>query len=112
MEELLRFFHVRCADKLKHLEPKQRIKLMANIDVACIEAFVATRQLKQKPNAQAIQESLLEAAARFLKQLQLKKLPVDDCPWMNFDNAVKKVEPKSRPTQGGQQPSSTPDSSV
>ena len=72
LEGLLRFFHNACKDSLEKLEPKSRIKLLGNVDVAAADAFLVAFNdpVKWKSttdeHVRFIQKELQRATAKYL----------------------------------------------
>ena len=89
LEEVLRFFHATCKQKLEALKPQSRNTLLANIDVAAAEAFFATESSKPKATLGVIETSLLEVTRKFLPELGIEQDHVakGDLAWIDFSRA-------------------------
>ena len=77
LEEILRFFHVKCKGLLNDMAPKAHLQLLGNVDIAAAEAFhiVATAKSNQKKTTKevgsAIQNALLKATFQWASELDL-----------------------------------------
>ena len=85
LETLLRFFHVECKPFLDALQPQSRSTILANIDVTASETFFNAKSNK-KIGVPKIQETLLEATAKFVQQLDVPEQArkSSDHPWIDF----------------------------
>ena len=90
LEALLRFFHGTCRDELANAQPtpQSRSKTLANIDVACTDAFYAARF--QKSARDEVRRSMLVAGAKFATELGVATKKIAELPWIDFDAAIKK----------------------
>ena len=109
LEELLRFFHVACKDRLAKLPPQSRQKHLANIDIGCTEAFMNAKSSKPIKTSKDIQKALLENAVKknYLEELgismkndKVEGMP-EQCPaWINWETFAKTepAEPTDAPS--------------
>ena len=49
LEQMLRYFHVGCKGQTGLMKPQSRIQLLANMDIAAAEAFLAAKDSNLKP---------------------------------------------------------------
>ncbi len=77
--------HHTCQEALDKLPPHSRIKILANIDVAATEAFVAAKSTK-KVAVPKIRELLVESTAKHVEQLGLsdEQRTSAEHPWIEF----------------------------
>ena len=86
LEELLRYFHVACAQSFQSLPLGARAKTMANVDISAAEAFYQqTVSLKLTSKAK-IQEALLESVAASAQNLKVGQGL--DHAWIKFPTAT------------------------
>ena len=67
LEALLRFFHGNCMSVLDEMTPQSRSKMLANIDLACTEAFYAAKLKKSARDD--IRRSMLVTSAKYATEL-------------------------------------------
>ena len=93
LETLLRFFHVECKPFLDALQPQSRSTILANIDVTASETFFNAKSNK-KIGVPKIQETLLEATAKFVQQLDVPEQArkSSEAPWIDFSARVEAEE--------------------
>ena len=87
LEELLRFFHVSCAQQLSKMESFQTLLLLGNIDIAASEEFI--KVCSKKTHGNTVAKALLDETKRFMVQLGLdineknigscRELPTGSC---------------------------------
>ena len=98
LEHLLHYYHVELKDWLATCwEPDKVLLLLANVDVAAADAFIASDEPKQR-------ENVLKATLKYYQDLTAvaatKKtpLPASNCTWIKYDKEAQKNEKQSEKT--------------
>ena len=101
LEDMLRFFHGAMAYRVDEMPPHERIKFLANIDIAAADAFFAAKDSKLKHGEKKIQSLLLESMKKFLTQLELEgdeeqlKSLVGRAEWITFNGNQEQAKAQS-----------------
>ena len=84
LEQLLRWVHVKNKDAVEALPPQSRNTLLGNFDVAAAEAFFVAKS--QNRSMAKVQESMIEATLKYVKQLGLKEgeLTCAGATWIDY----------------------------
>ena len=92
LEALLRFFHGNCMSVLDEMTPQSRSKTLANLDLACIEAFHAAKMKKSARDD--IRRSMLVTSAKYATELGVAEKTLEGVPWIDFGSAIQQDQGK------------------